>query len=249
MNDAAGHSSVEGKRILITGATSGIGNGIARLCIARGAEVTWTSRREFSNDYLSKDNVPHPLFVGDLTSEDFIEELSSNCGDLDGCVLSAGKTLIAPFLMTDIKLFYEILEINLISQYSLLQKLIKKKKMKDKSSVVFISSVEGNTKFTQGSSAYACTKASISALTKVLARELSTKKIRVNCINPGIIDTPMTSNSILPKEFFDSLVSKNPIPRYGEPVDIANAALFLLSDSSSWITGTSITIDGGYSAV
>jgi NAD(P)-dependent dehydrogenase (short-subunit alcohol dehydrogenase family) len=127
----------------------------------------------------------------------------------------------------------------------LLRLLIKKKKLKSPSSVVAISSIGGNEAFSFGQAIYGSSKAALLSWMKFSAKELASKQIRVNCVCPGHINTPMNDNLPYSPEELDEYLKKIPLQRFGEPHDIAAAVIYLLSDASSWITGSSLKIDGG----
>lgn len=133
----------------------------------------------------------------------------------------------------------------LLQPIELLRLLVKKKKLADKSSVVFVSSIAGSGSFNIGNSIYGSSKAALNSMMKFCAVELAKKQIRVNCICPGMIDTPLIHNGSLSEEQLQKDMETYPLKRYGTPNDIANGAIYLLSDASSWITGHTLVIDGG----
>lgn len=243
--------SLKGKTILVTGASSGIGKATAIECSKMGAKLIITGRDKdrlsntFNCLYGSIEN--HKMIVADLTNKQQIESLVSQIGDINGAVLSAGRSMTLPIKFATTERFHEIFEINLFSQIELLRLLIKNKKFINNSSVVFISSIGGNSKFSPGNSIYGTTKAALSSFIKFCVVEFS-PKIRFNGINPGMINTPLINRSTLTKEDKDIDISNYPLKRYGEPEEVAYSAIYLLSDAASWVTGTSLCIDGGISA-
>ena len=124
--------------------------------------------------------------------------------------------------------------------------MIKNKKFINNSSVVFISSIGGNTRFTPGNSVYGITKSALTSFMKFCVVEFS-PKIRFNGINPGMINTPLISQGALSEDDKNADMQTNPLKRYGEPEEVAYSAIYLLSDAASWVTGTSLCIDGGIS--
>ena len=137
---------------------------------------------------------------------------------------------------------------NLISPILLTKMLLKNKKINKEASIVFTSSIAAYHS-SIGDSVYSATKGGIQSFSKVLAMELAGKKIRVNTIQPGMVRTGFVENSVLSAEDYAADEKRYPLGRYGLPEDIAHAAAFLLSDASSWMTGSSIVVDGGISLV
>ena len=137
-----------------------------------------------------------------------------------------------------------IFETNFFSQAELLRLLLKKKKLTDGASVVAISSIGGNRSFNVGIAPYGASKAALLSWMKTVAKELA-PRIRVNCVLPGQVNTPMTSNTELSEEQYESYKQTVPMKRFAETSDITPAIIFLLSDASSYITGAEIVIDGG----
>ena len=124
--------------------------------------------------------------------------------------------------------------------------MAKKKKIEKGASVVFVSSVAGNYSFHMGNGIYGASKAAINSIMKFCAKELSNKKIRVNSVNPGMVNTQLIKERGFSEEQLQANLKKYPLRRYGEPQDIAYGIIYLLSDASSWTTGHSLVIDGGY---
>ena len=130
----------------------------------------------------------------------------------------------------------------------LLRLLVKKKKLNQNSSVVIIVSVGGTHIHSVGNSIYGASKSALQSMVNFTAMELAPKKIRVNGICPGMVNTPLIRRGTLTEEQFLTDMEKYPLKRYGEPQDIAYGAMYLLSNASSWVTGTSLIIDGGVTA-
>ncbi len=142
----------------------------------------------------------------------------------------------------------EVQDINFNAPLFLMTNLFKKKKIKRKSSIVFVSSISSNFPY-KGGAAYTSFKAALETYSKVLALEFADKEIRSNCIKAGLVDTPVLEETIknMPKEVFEKHKSSYPLG-FGTTNDVANAVVFLLSDASKWITGTNIVMDGGLTA-
>ena len=239
--------SLEEKKILITGASSGIGKAIAIECSKLGAQLIICGRdKQRLEETLSLlEGNHHQSVVGDLLQSNDIEMLLSQVSKLDGVVFSAGKGLLLPFQFATRDKFNDVFDINFFSPLELLRILIKKKKMMVGSSIVFIGSIGGTGRFTVGNSIYGASKAALQSMIKYCAQEFASKKIRVNGINPGMVNTPLIKSGKLTSEQLEEDMAEYPLKRYGEPEDIAYAAIYLLSNASSWVTGQSIVVDGG----
>jgi NAD(P)-dependent dehydrogenase (short-subunit alcohol dehydrogenase family) len=239
--------NLTGKTILVTGASSGIGR---RTCISvanMGGVVIATARNEErlneTLSMLSGDN--HKIIKAELIDTKNIETLSNNIDQVNGVVHCAGMVKLIPskfYKKEDLRLFNEI---NYEAPILLTSALLKKRKIADGSSIIFISSIMSETGVI-GNGLYSGTKGALVAITRVLALELAAKKIRVNCISPALVKTPLIDDLTFQREI-EANIQKHPLG-IGSPEDVANCCIFLLSDASRWITGTNLIIDGGYSA-
>lgn len=243
--------SLEGKKVLVTGASSGIGQSTAIHCSKLGAQVVITGRNieRLQETYNQLEGEGHQEVTGDLTNPSDLELLVQSVDNLNGVVLCAGKGMNAPFPFNTRQKYDEIFEVNFFSPIELLRLLVKKKKLNKGSSVVFVSSIGGVFNFAFGNSAYGATKAAINSTMKSCARELAVKKIRVNSVNPGMVNTKLIHNGEISDDQLDQDKQNYPLKRYGEPEDIAFGIIYLLSDASSWMTGQSLVIDGGITLV
>lgn len=241
--------NLEGKRVLITGASSGIGKAAAIECANMGAKVIICGRnQERLDSVLSQlDGDGHEYFNGDLTEASIIESLVNRIDKIDGLVLSAGRGMTLPFQFATREKFDEIFNINFFAPVEILRLLVKKKKFNPNSSIVFICSIGGTGRFSVGNSIYGSAKAALQSMMRFCAIELAPKKIRVNCINPGMVNTPLIRLGSISEEQMQKDMAAYPLKRYGEPEDIAYGILYLLADASSWVTGQSLVIDGGIS--
>lgn len=242
--------SLEGKVILVTGSTSGIGRVTAIECTKMGAKVIVTGR---NNDraretFSMLEGEGHQIITADLSIEEDIEKLVSEVPVLDGCVNNAGFNLIqlVPFIKPNN--LDEIFKINTRSPIFLVHRLVKNKKLSKGASVVFTSSISARGISSPGNSLYSASKAAVSAFARNAAVDLAAKKIRLNSVAPGMVETPLKSNKTeITEEQWSTELKNYPLGRYGTPEDVANVIIFLLSDASSWITGTEIVVDGGRS--
>lgn len=241
--------SLEGKTVLVTGASSGIGRSVAIECSKLGAKLVVTGRDEarLKDTFESLLGDGHMSMLCDLSNTDEINRLVDCVPEIQGLVNNAGFTKTAPVNFIDDDSFKGLLEVNTIAPVILLKQLLRKKKLKKDSSVVFTSSLAGLGFTTMGNSMYVASKGAISAFIKCAALELSSKRIRVNAVCPGMVNTSILSAGSISQEQLDADVKNYPLGRYGQPEEIAWAMIYLLSDASSWVTGTNLVIDGGYS--
>lgn len=244
---------LNGKVTLVTGASSGIGRATAIVCAELGSKIIATGRnKERLESLLSELNQistnEHQLIKANLNDENEIASLIDNLPKIDCFSSNVGivNTKLIKFAKEeDIDAIWNT---NVLSHLLLFQKLAKKKKFNSKASVVFTSSIGGTSSFVPGNGIYGMSKAALDALTKYIAIEFAGKGIRCNNVRPGMIETPMTQTlGELSKEDIEKDKKSYLMNRYGIPKEVAYAIAFLLSDASSFITGQSLTIDGGFS--
>ena len=242
--------SLSGKRILVTGASSGIGRAVALECSKMGATLVLTARnQERLEETLSLcEGANHTVCVADLTDTEALERLVCETSELDGVILCSGKGATAPFNFSSKEKFIDVFDTNFFSPVELLRLLSKKKKIKQGASVVFIVSIGGISKFSMGNSMYGASKASLNSVIRFCSLELAGRKVRVNGICPGMVDTPLIHSGTITEEQHAKDMENYPLKRYGKPEDIAYGAIYLLSDAASWVTGHSLVIDGGITA-
>lgn len=242
--------SLQGKVVLVTGASSGIGRATAIECSRLGAQVIITARNEqrLQDTFNQLVGTGHQMILCDLANEESVDQLAQAVPHLDGLVNNAGyqEYLPVPFIKKD-KL-EAIMSVNTIAPITLLQKLLRSKKITKGGSIVFTSSLAGLGINAPGNSMYAATKGAISAFITGAAIDLSPKKIRVNAVCPGMVNTAIMDYGTIGEEELKADAANYPLGRYGEPEDIAYAIIYLLSDASSWVTATNLVIDGGVSA-
>lgn len=243
--------SLEGKTILITGASSGIGRATAIECAKLGATVILTARNEErlkeTLGILEGKERAHEYIIADVTSNECIEKLVEKVPLLDGFVCNAGLGKIVPLQFFSSEDLERVYRVNCFAPMLLTKLLVKKKKMKKPSSVVFTSSIAGNLNISPGNGMYGTSKSAVNVFAKYAALELSGKGIRCNTVSPGIINTMLIENTAFSEKDRERDLEKYPLKRYGEPIEVAHTIIFLLSDAASWVTGTSIVIDGGRS--
>ena len=241
--------TLEGKTILVTGASSGIGQTTAIECSKLGAKVVITGRNvERLQETMSQlEGDGHVKFAAELTNPDDVARLVAECPFVNGLVLCAGKGMTLPFQFCSREKFDTVFNVNFFAPAEILRLLVKSKKLTRGASVVIVSSIGGapGGRFTPGNAAYGMSKAAVWSLMKYAARELSAKMIRVNTVNPGMVETPLIHSGAISEEQHKADMEKYPLKRYGMPKDIAHGIVYLLSDASSWVTGHALVIDGG----
>ena len=241
--------SLEGKTVLVTGASSGIGQATAIACSRLDANVVVTGRNaerlQVTVNQLQKQ--PAAQIEADLTNYDAVENLVASLPPLDGAVLCAGNSTTLPLQFGTREKFDEMFDVNFFAPVELMRLMYKKKKLQKGASVVLIASIGGTHSFMPGNGIYGASKAALNSVMKYAAREYASRKVRVNSICPGMVDTPLIHRGTITEEQLSEDAKRYPLGRYGQPEDIANAAVYLLSDASSWVTGHDLVIDGGFS--
>ena len=241
--------SLSGKTILVTGASSGIGQATAIECSKMGAKLVITGRNaERLQETMNQlEGEGHRQIAADLAAEDSLSVLTAALPPLDGVVNNAGVPGggLIPFFKPEV--FDQIFKVNLLAPIQLIHRLVKARKINKGGAVVFTSSI-GKSVVSVGSTLYAATKGGVSSFMKGAALELAAKKIRCNAVLPGMVATPlMTGLGGITKEQWDENMNLYPLKRFGTPEDVARAIVFYLSDASSWITGSELVVDGGRS--
>ena len=240
-------TNLKDKRIIITGATGGIGNSIVEKLNDSGAKILATGTKNEKLEKLKSKYKDINILKFDISQNDKIEEFIENAteelgGSLDCIINNAGLTQDNLAIRMSFDEWKKVIDINLTSTF-LLSKFAIKKMLKNKSGkIVNITSVVGHTG-NLGQANYTASKAGIIAMSKSLAIEYAKKNININCISPGFIKTAMTDK--IDEKFKELIVSKIPSARLGEPADIANVVLFLASDQSNYINGETIHVNGG----
>jgi NAD(P)-dependent dehydrogenase (short-subunit alcohol dehydrogenase family) len=240
--------SLVGKTVLVTGASSGIGKSIAVICSQMGAKLIITGRNKnrLSQTFTLLKGSDHRQICADLTNSSELEKLVEGLPKLDGMVNNAGIANPLVLQLTENEDVNNILNINTLAPIHLTRLILQQKKLNKEASLVFISSINGNNCAYIGSSIYAASKSAMTGFMKSVALELAPRGIRVNCINPGMIETDLLKEGNIGQDELGKDRLKYPLKRYGKPEEVAYAAVYLLSDATRWITGSSLLIDGGY---
>ena len=239
--------SLKNKNIIVTGASGGIGNSIVKNLYEQEANLLATGTKVEKLEKLKSNFKNLKIMKFDISKSEKIEEFIENAskelgGNLDCLVNNAGITQDNLAIRMSLGEWKKVIDINLTSTF-LLSKFAIKKMLKNKAGkIINITSVVGHTG-NVGQANYTASKAGIVAMSKSLAIEYSKKNININCISPGFIKTAMTDK--IDDKFKESIISKIPSARLGEPEDIANAVLFLASNQSNYINGETLHVNGG----
>lgn len=243
-----------GKRILVTGASSGIGQETAVRLSRCGAALVVMGRDEarLQATLDALEGSGHSLRAGDLTdadaTADMVGDIAKQGGALAGVFHSAGTSLVLPTKLTKNRHLDDVFGAGFRGAFGIARAAAKKNVVVDGGSIVFMSSVS-SLRGRQGMVAYSAAKAAVDGMVRALATELAARGIRANSIVSGAVETAMHSQFV---ETVDETLVTNyrnlHLLGFGKPSDISNAAIFLLSDASTWITGASIAVDGGYTA-
>ena len=238
--------SLEGKTILVTGASSGIGRGIAIACSKMGANVLVNGRNEsrLKETLQLLEGESNKIVVADLSNSVKVTEMVTELPKLDGIVHCAGigqRVLCKQLQERDLD---EMMDVNFKAPVMLQTELLKQKKINKAASIVFIASIAADSP-TIGNAMYCASKGAIISYANCLSIELAPRLIRVNCISPAMVWTDLIFKGGITEEELKEDEKRYPLKRYGTPEDIANLSIYLLSDASSWMTGSNIKLSGG----
>lgn len=237
---------LNGKKILITGSTSGIGSQIAVQVCAMGGEVILSGRDVAKlNELAKKCGTAAQIVVADISTQVGRDVLANEIPEVNGLVNCIGTVHPFPVRFLDQLKLDQTMNVNFEAPVLMTSALLKAKKIKPESSLVYLSSISSH-RPQRGAAMYGASKAAIESFVKVLAQELHTSRIRVNSVAPAMVKTPMydRAEEMVSKEEMDNHVAKY-LLGVGYPEDVANAVVFLLSPASRWITGINLILDGG----
>ena len=188
----------------------------------------------------------HQSVIADLSDDDEINRLVEECPALDGLVNNAGFTITVPTKFVNREKLSSVIEINTVAPILLFQRLLKKKKLTKGGSVVFTGSISGLCCAAQGNVIYSTSKAAIAGFVKNAALDLAPNGIRVNVVAPGMIDTKILDGGMIGAEELENDKQRYPMKRFGKPEEVAHGIIYFLSEASSFTTGASLVIDGGF---
>lgn len=247
LNKANERFSLAGKHVLVTGATSGIGQSIAMECAAMGANVSIIGRNpeRLEQTFAMLNGSGQSMIRADLTNEGELDNLINSLPSLNGLVHSAGISQLVPFRMARSKHFNEMFANNTIAPLLLTQKLVAAKRILPQASIVFIAAVASHAG-PVASTAYSASKSALLGASRSMAEDLAKHGVRVNCIAPGYVQTPMLDSLNKGGAMLSERSHWAPLG-IGMPKDIACATVFHLSDASRSINRTYFMVDGGIS--
>ena len=240
--------SLTGKIILVTGASSGIGRAVAQQCAAAGATCILTARNQdrLQQTLVSLEGEGHQVLVSDLSSAEGVQKVVESLPKVNGVVCCAGVVETKMLKFTEEDDLLHLFNTNAFSAIRLVREMVQQKRFQKESSIVMISSISGVRCGYLGGSLYGATKGALEGFTKATALELAPQKIRVNTITPGMIETPLLDGKDIDAEQIEADKLRYPVKRYGKAEEVGYTAVYMLSDATKWMTGTSLLIDGGY---
>jgi NAD(P)-dependent dehydrogenase (short-subunit alcohol dehydrogenase family) len=238
--------SLEGKTVLVTGASSGIGQGIAVTCSRMGARVMVNARNEqrLQQTLSLLEGEGHEMLTCELTDHEAIVSMVGKLPKLDGIVHCAGigeRTLCKNIVEADVD---KMMSANFKAPVMLQTEILRQKKINKGSSIIFVASI-ANESPSIGNALYSASKGALISYANCLQLELAPRQVRVNCISPAMVWTDLIFKGGVTEEELKMDEQKYPLKRYGKPDDIANLAVYLLSDASVWMTGSNVRITGG----
>lgn len=242
--------SLVNKTVLVTGASSGIGKAVAIECSKMGAHVIVTGRnaQRLDETFSLLQGDRHRKITCDFSNREEVRELSGKLPLLNGLVHSAGTVRAKPFPEVTQEDMHYVFDINFFAPALLSQTLLADHKLQENGSIVFLSSIDGPVVIHPYNSIYASTKGAINALARNMAVDLAGYKIRVNCVSPGMTETPMVDGyGKVSRSEMEKQMLQYPLKRFAEAEEIAHAVIYYLSDASSFTTGTNLIVDGGFS--
>jgi tropinone reductase I len=244
--------SLKGKKAVVTGGTRGIGRAIVREFASLGCEVFFVARHPGDTDMITEEAAASGKITGmqaDISSSPdrgkIFDAVSGKWPALDILVNNAGMNIRKPTVEYTEQEYHRIMDTNLLSMWELCRLFYPLLSGSDQGNIINISSVAGLTSVRTGS-VYGMSKSAINHLTKYLAAEWAGQGIRVNAIAPWYISTPLAETVLSDKSYRDEVISRTPMKKIGRPEDVAGVAAFLCMPAAAWITGQTISVDGGF---
>ena len=246
MTDTFNPFSLNGKTVLVTGASSGIGRGVAIACSKMGATIILNgrNRQKLEETFAQLGEGDHRIMVADLTNSNSVSQMMVEMPNLDGIVHCAGigqRVLCKLATANDVD---AVMDTNFKAPVLMQTELLKQKKINKGASIVFIASI-ATWSPSIGNAFYSASKGAIVSYANCLGLELAPRNVRVNCISPAMVWTDLVLQEGIDEELLREDEKKYPLKRYGTPEDIANLAIYMLSDASLWMTGSNVKLSGG----
>ncbi|MPT05103.1 MAG: SDR family oxidoreductase [Delftia sp.] len=242
--DTQGAFFLHSKVVLVTGASSGLGRQVAISCAQRGAHVIITGRdaSRLQQTFDQLEGKGHRQILAEQTSSEERAALVHSIPALHGVVHCAGKQMLSPIRLLSETLMTKMYEVNFLAPVMLTQQLFQNRKIEPAASIIFMLSTSAHIG-TPAVGPYSAMKSGLLGIIRCLAMEQGKHRIRVNGISPSVVPTPMWGDNDQ-TEPLQAQRARHPLG-LGTPEDVANAAIYLLSDASRWVTGTSLVMDGG----
>lgn len=238
--------SLQGKKILVTGASSGIGRAVARSCVQMGAYVFLTARNHnrLMESVADLEKSSYQIIAADLTDDSSVLNMMEALPALDGVVHCAGigHRKVCKYITEDD--IDSVMNINFKATVLLQTQLLQQRKIRKSASIVFIASRAAESP-SIGNAIYSASKGAMMSYARCLALEMAPRAVRVNCICPAMIWTELIFQEGITKEDLEIAEQSYPLKRYGKPDDVANLAIYMLADASSWMTGNCVDLTGG----
>lgn len=239
-----------GKTLIVTGASSGIGRACAVECAKLGATIVAIGRNEarLVETRVACPGEGHRVFPMDVTDDSAVDALVASLTEpVHGVVFAAGVPGVLPIAFATREKVADVMRVNTMAPLTMTQKLVKRNRVAKGGSLVYIASINGPAVVHPGSTPYAMSKTALVGLARSVAFDLAPRGIRANCVMPGMIETPLIHNGALSEEDMAKDRTHYPLRRYGRPEEVAWMVAYLLSDATTWVTGTEFRIDGGFS--
>lgn len=251
MTDYPNLFSLHGRRVLLLGA-GGIGREAGLALAAQGAEVLCADRdpdtAKATADAVVRDGGRAGALELDVTDPEDLESRLDTLGDLDVAVLTAATNVRKRLLDYTPDEFDRVVDLNLRGSFTVLRAVGARMTARGRGSIIAFSSIRART-VEPGQGVYAATKAGLESLVRTAAVEFGEAGVRVNAVAPGVVETPLTTQIKADPAWYEAYATKGALGRWSQPSELAGAVVFLASDASSYVTGSTLTVDGGWTAV
>jgi len=248
MTDYAKLFRLDGKHVLVIGAGSGIGRESALALAAHGAHVTCADRDLAAATETADGGDDLTSYELDILDDEAIIRAAAELGPVDVLVFTAATNVRKRILDYTGEEFDRVVALNLRASFQLIRAFGKQMAERGSGSIIGFSSIRGTT-VEPGQSVYAATKAGLVQLLRTAAAELGPNGVRVNAVAPGVVETPLTAQIKANKAWYDAYAQKGALGRWAQPEELAGAVVYLASDAASFVTGSVIAVDGGWTAV